>query len=292
MSSGITGSTVPRRELGRRLRRLREEAGVTIAMASKHLEWSTPKIWRIEKGEVGMRSLDVRQMCELYGAAAETAADLEALAKQTRVKDWWRVYGDAIPHRLDLFFGLEQAADTFRWYEPYLVPGIAQTVRYIREVLNADPTLGPDEIEKRIQARLDRQALITRRLDPPQYDFLLDEDFLHRPVVDPKVMVEQLDHLIGLSELSNVTVRVVPYTAGLHPGIATGPFVILGFPKTSRQGFSEPETVYLEDFTGALYLDKPSDVGRYAAAFEDLKGRSLDEGATRDLIRRTTRSLK
>lgn len=292
MSSGITGSTVPRRELGRRLRRLREEAGVTIAMASKHLEWSTPKIWRIEKGEVGMRSLDVRQMCELYGADAETTVGLEALAKQTRVKDWWRAYGDAIPHWLNLFFGLEQAADTFRWYESHLVPGIVQTERYTREVLNADRTLEPDEIENRIRARLDRQALITRRLDPPQYEFLLDEDFLHRPVVSPEVMVEQLDHLVALTELPNVTLRVVPYAAGLHPGVASGPFVILGFPKTTRQGFSEPETVYVEDFTGALYLDKASDVDRYAAAFEDLKERSLDEKTTRDLIHQTTRSLK
>ncbi|HEX6074115.1 MAG TPA: helix-turn-helix transcriptional regulator [Micromonosporaceae bacterium] len=292
MSWETTGSTVPRRELGRRLRRLREEAGVTIAMASRKLEWSSPKIWRIEKGEVGMRSLDVRQMCELYGAEAETTASLEALAKQTKVKDWWRIYRDAIPHSLDLFLGLEEAADTFRWYESHLFPGIAQTERYMRAVLQTDHTLSADEIDTRVEVRLNRQAILRRKIDPPRYDFIVDEDTLRRPVVPSDVMAEQLDHVVKLTELPNVTLRIVPYSAGLHPGVRSGPFVILGFPQTTRSGFSEPDTVYIEDFTGGLYLDKPSDVERYADAFDRLRERSLDESATKDLMRQVARSLK
>lgn len=292
MSLGTTGSTVPRRELGRRLRRLREDAGVTIAMASRKLEWSPPKIWRIEKGEVGMRSLDVRQMCELYGADLETTAGMEALAKQTKAKDWWRIYRDAIPHSLDLLLGLEQAADTFRWYEPHLFPGIAQTARYMRAVLQSDRTFSAEEIEQRAELRLSRQAVVTRKVDPPRYDLIVDEDALRRSFVNPDVMAEQLDHIVELTKLPNVTLWIIPYSAGLHPGTRSGPFVILGFPPATRSGFSEPDTVYVEDFSGGLYFDKPSDVERYADAFEDLRQGALDESASRDLIEQVARSLK
>lgn len=283
MGWGTTASTVPRRELGRRLRKLREDAGVTIARASKKLEWSPPKIWRIEKGEVGMRSLDVRQMCEIYGADPETTAGLEALAKETKVKDWWRAYGEAIPQWLDLFLGLEEAAETFRWYEAHAVPGIIQTERYVQAMLQADKSLSAEEIDKRVKARLERQAIITRRLDPPRYEFVLEEDVLRRPLVPADVMAEQLGHLAHISELPNVSLRVLPYSTGMHPGITAGPFVILKFPQ-SRNGFSEPETVYTEDLTGALYLDKSSDVERYVDAFNELRDRSLDEEASREAI--------
>jgi len=292
MGWGTTGSTVPRRELGRRLRRLREDAGVTIAQASKKLEWSPPKIWRIEKGEVGMRSLDVRQMCELYGADVDTTATLEALAKQTKVKDWWRVYGDAIPPTLDLFLGLEEAADTFRWYESHLFPGMTQTERYMRAVLHADDTLSKGEIDTRVEVRLNRQAILRRKIDPPRYDFIVDEGALKRPVVAPALMAEQLDHLLSLMELPNVVLRIVPHSAGLHPGTRSGPFVILGFPSNARSSFSEPDTVFIENFTEDLYLDKPSEVELYAHAFDKLREISLDDSATRDVIQQTARSLK
>src|SRR5687768_16016265 len=105
------GSTVPRRQLGRYLRQLREDARITVKAAADALEWSTPKIWRIESGIVSMRALDVEAMCRVYGAPADITQALMGLAKETKAKGWWHSYGDAIPGWFELYVGLESAAN-------------------------------------------------------------------------------------------------------------------------------------------------------------------------------------
>jgi transcriptional regulator with XRE-family HTH domain len=279
--AGNVGSTVPRRELGRRLLKLRNDVGLTRHAAAKKLEWSEPKVWRIETGQIALRTHDVELMCRIYGADEETSTALVALAPETRTKDWWRVYAEAIPQGLDLLFGLELAASEFRWWEPQLVPGVLQTERYARTVIEGDGSLTNDEIELRIRARLDRQSLLFNRVDPPRFTFLIDEDTLNRPIA-PDVMRDQLRRLDDVTTLNHVTLRVVPRTAGLHEGLA-GQFTILNFP-TSRSGFSEPTTVYSDGWITPLYYTKSQEVDRYIAAFDRLTTRSLDEEASRALI--------
>jgi transcriptional regulator with XRE-family HTH domain len=121
------GSTVPRRQLGRYLRRAREEAQVTVKAAADALEWSTPRIWRIENGTVGMRALDVKAMCELYEASPELTEALTALARETKAKGWWQSYGDALPSWFELYVGLEAAASRIRYLQSDVVPGLLQT---------------------------------------------------------------------------------------------------------------------------------------------------------------------
>lgn len=283
MAQGAIGSTVPRRELGRQLRRLREEAGITIANSAKELETSSPRIWRIEKGVIAMRSVEVRLMCELYGADKETTAALMALAKETKAPDWWRVYGDAIPQGLDLLYGLEQAAMRFRWWEPQLIPGVLQTERYATAVMEADSTLSSNDAELLIKARMDRQPLLLTRSDGPKLDFLIDEGVLDGPV-SPDVMREQLDRLLEVKRsLPNVTLRVVPSSAGLHEGKMAGSFTILDFPH-NRQGDGEPTTVYSDAWITPLYFTKPHEVDRYVKAFDAITKRSLDERKSVDVI--------
>ena len=104
------GSTVPRRQLGRYLRDLRSAAGLTVRAAARELERSEPTIWRIESGLTSTRSVEVRVMCEPYGATAEMTAALMALAKETKARGWWQAYGDVVPEWMDLYIGLEAAA--------------------------------------------------------------------------------------------------------------------------------------------------------------------------------------
>ncbi|MGH3912269.1 MAG: helix-turn-helix domain-containing protein [Pseudonocardiaceae bacterium] len=125
--SGITGSTVPRRQLGRYLRDLRKGSRLTALTAATQLEWTEAKIWRIETGRTGMRSLDVEAMCKLYGAPPELTTALMALAKETKARGWWHAYGDVIPEGFDLYIGLEEVASHLAWYEAELVPGLLQT---------------------------------------------------------------------------------------------------------------------------------------------------------------------
>lgn len=291
MTESITGSTVPRRQLGRHLRELRNGARLTVRAAA--LEWSEPKIWRIETGQTSMRSLDVETMCKIYGAAPELTQALMGLAKETKGRGWWHAYGDVIPESFDLYIGLEEAASRISEYSAELVPGIFQTEDYARALIQADnPGVGDGEIERRVHVRMARQALLTRPVAATAVEVALAEGVLRRPVGGSKVMADQLERLVELNGLETVSIRVVPYAAGLHAGIMSGPFVILRFPANGTGRDMEPPTVYVEGCTGALYLDKPNEIERYSGAFESIWGAALDEADSGRLLERATRELR
>src|SRR5215469_215781 len=126
MADQMTGSTVPRRQLGRYLRDLRNQAGLTAKAAAQQLERSEPTIWRIETGQTSVRSIDVELMCRLYGASPEMTEALTRLARETKARGWWQAYGDAVPEWFDLYVGLEAAAAPLLWYEQELIPGLLQ----------------------------------------------------------------------------------------------------------------------------------------------------------------------
>ncbi|MGH3771098.1 MAG: helix-turn-helix domain-containing protein [Pseudonocardiaceae bacterium] len=290
--SATTGSTVPRRQLGRYLRDLRNQARLTVRSAATRFEWSEAKIWRIETGQTSLRSLDVETMCRIYGAPPDVTEALMGLAKETKARGWWHSYGDAIPEGFDLYIGLEEAASRFAWYESELVPGLLQTEDYARTVIRADkPGVDDAEIERRVHVRIARQALLTRVTDPPVLDVVLNEAILHRPVGGHDVMVNQLERLAKASELPTVSLRVMPFRAGLHYGIMSGPFEILRFPLNGTGQQTEPPTVYVDGFTGDLYLDKPHEIERYDTAFTNIWESSLDEGASQELITQVAREL-
>ncbi len=282
MHEAMTGSTVPRRQLGRGLREARMAARMTVRASAKTLEWSEAKMWRIETGQVSMRSHDVETMCRVYGVPDRTAEVLTALAKETKARGWWHSYGDVIPSWFDVFVALEGAASELRMYQSELVPGLFQTAAYARAVLGASPTgVEPDELERRVLLRMQRQSLITRTTDPARLDVVLNEAVLRRPVGGGAVMAAQCRHLYDIGELPNVTLGVVPFTAGWHLGCEAGPFTILRFPTGGNGVELEPTTVYVQGFTGALYLDQPHEVARFTAAFEDMARMILDDSGER-----------
>src|SRR5450759_1645068 len=151
MPEGTTGSTVPRRQLGRYLRELRNQERLTVRLAAEKLEWSEAKIWRIETGQTSLRSLDVEAMCKIYGARPDLTEALMGLAKETKARGWWHAYGDAIPERFDVYIGLEEAASQLSWYASELVPGLLQTEDYGRTLIAADnPGVAEEEISRRV----------------------------------------------------------------------------------------------------------------------------------------------
>ncbi|MFY1697338.1 MULTISPECIES: helix-turn-helix domain-containing protein [unclassified Solwaraspora] len=272
-----TGSTVPRRQLGRHLRQLREEARMTVKAAATALEWSTPKIWRIETGATSMRSLDVEAMCKVYGASPEITEALMGLAKETRARGWWHSYGDAIPEWFELYVGLESGATRLRKYEAHLIPGLLQTKAYATRVYEAGrPDMKREDVDRGVALRLDRQALLTRATPPaPQVDIILDEAVLRRDID-----AEQLNQIVTVSRQPNVSVRVVPFSAGLHRAtLANGAFTILDF-----DGSDEPTIVYADGLTGALYLDKPAEAAAYEEVWSTVESTALSEAQSRKLI--------
>jgi transcriptional regulator with XRE-family HTH domain len=286
------GSTVPRRQLGRYLRALRAEADLTVRAAAKELERSEPTLWRIEAGQVAVRALDVEQMCRLYGAKEEMTKALMALARETKAKGWWQTYGDVVPEWFDLFVGLEAAATRMDEYEHSVVPGLFQTEGYARTVISAEhPDESGGEIARQVELRLGRQAILRRPIDPPVLRVALRESVLRSLVGGAAVMANQLDHLAEVSEMPNVSLRIVPAPVGYHPGIVTGAFTILKYPLNGGGQESEPPTIYQELYAGALYLDKPSEAERFDAAFGAIWNTALDEPASRDLIGRTAEDI-
>ncbi|MEV5823358.1 helix-turn-helix transcriptional regulator [Micromonospora haikouensis] len=278
------GSTVPRRQLGRALRDLRTEAGVTLDGAAEALYCSRQKVWRIESGLGAVRPIDVQGMCQVYGATRELTKALTALAAETRAKGWWHSYGDAIPDWFEMYVGLEAAASRLREYDDTLIPGLLQTRGYAQGVYQHRSRISQEERDRLVDVRLQRQTLLERRLPPsPQFEVVLSEAVLLRVVGNPATMAEQLRHLLDAGKLPHVSIRVLPLAAGLHFGAVAGPFVMLDFPLRNRVE-PEPSVVYSESLTGALYLDRKEELAIYEEVWASLTSLALDEQQSRQLI--------
>jgi len=274
--------TVRRRRLVNELRRLREAAGLTIEEVAEKLECSASKVSRIETGRVGAGPRDVRDMLGLYGVDSAQVDELVQLAREARRKAWWTAYGDVVPGP---YVGLEAEAESVRTYQALLIPGLLQSEGYIRALIRqVSLDVSDEEVDRRVQVRAARQALLVED-DPLTLWVVLDEAALRRLVGGPEVMSEQLDRLREVATLPNVTLQVVPFSAGGHAGM-DGPFVILGFPE-----HRDPDMVYIESTRSGVYLEHKDDVRRYAHMFEQLTASALTPDESDALIAAVAREL-
>lgn len=264
---GKRGSpTVRRRRLGAELRRFRESAGLTIDFVAEKLECSTSKISRLETGQTGASPRDVRDMLKLYDVRPDELDDLLQVAREARQKGWWQPYGALLN---GAYVGFEAAAAGIQSYEAQCVPGLLQTREYAGSLIRAGRlNTAPDEFEDRIRVRMVRQALLTQD-DPIDFWVVLDEAVLHRPVGGPAVMRQQLDHLVKMAELPNVTLQVLPFSIGAHSGM-DGSFVILHFPDDV-----DPDMAFVAMATGGVFQEKPDEMRRYAMIFDHLRSAAL-----------------
>ncbi len=279
--------TVKRRRLAAELRHHREAASLTIDEVAERLEWSTAKISRIENARVSVLPRDVKFLLRTYGLSESDDAweVLLTLARESRQKGWWQQYGEAVPDWFEVFVGLEAEAATIWGYDAEFVPGILQTEEYARAVHRAQLiTATEDEIDRLVRVRMARQELLTSD-DAAQVWLVLNEAVIRRVVGSPQIMREQLGRLIDASKLPNVTLQVVPFTAGAHPAM-DGSFSLLAFPEPS-----DPNIVYIEYHTGALYLEKRADVTRYSLMFDHLRAAALSVDASRDNMARVAEEL-
>lgn len=279
------GSSVPRRSLGRYLRQAREAAGVSLEAAARDLEWSRAKMYRVEGGQSPLRRHDVMAMCTLYRISAEHAEALVALATETKAKGWWHSYGQAVPAWFDLYLGLEAAAARLRHYESGVIPGLLQIPEYAAAVFRTKPGASEAEVQQKVAVRMERKKLLERRLPPaPSFDVIIDEAVLRRPIPDRPAMQQQLAYLVNLAAREpHISVRVLPSAIGPHVASTAGDFVILDFPAEGPRQ-AEPTTIYSQNLTGALYLDKPDEVDAYERVWTGLCELSLDERATEQLV--------
>jgi transcriptional regulator with XRE-family HTH domain len=259
----ISGSTVVRRQLGRRLRRLREAAGKTERDIEEAQLASRAKLWRIESGKSPIKVADVRALCWLYGADQPTTDALAGLAAGTTAQGWWEDYGDVLPGWFSLYLGLEAAATEIRIYDPELVHGLLQTPEYVRALRQAsNPGGDDDDIRRQIKLRRERQHILNNRTPPLRVIAVLGAGVLARQVGGPEVMTEQIERLHVLAQRDNIDIRVLPWEAGAHAAMV-GAFTILDFDDPD-----DPAVVYLETQTGARYLEKADELAEYRRIFE------------------------
>lgn len=278
-SPGSGGPTIRRLLLGTQLRRLREAAGITRDDAGNTIRASGSKISRLELGRVSFKKRDVADLLTLYGVDDERERErVLALARQANEPGWWQTFSDLLPSWFESYVGLEESAARIRTYEVQFVPGLLQTAGYARALTSrGHPESASDDIERRVHLRMTRAQLLTRP-DPPRYWAVVDEAALRRPIGGRQVMRGQLEHLMDISKLPNVTVQVAPFRLGAHPAEG-GAFTLLRFPQPDL-----PDVVYMEQLAGALFLDSRSDVDQYTQAMEQLCVEAATPNDSADLI--------
>ena len=276
MASNVN-PTVRRRRLGQELRRLRELKGMTAEEVAERLLVSQSKISRLENGRRSISQRDVRDLCGVYEVEDQRVVEsLMEMARDSRQQGWWHAFGD-IPY--SVYIGLETDAESLRVYEPQIITGLLQTRSYAEALIQgALPETSPADIEKRVQVRMRRQERIAAENNPLRLWVVLDEAALHRRVGNNLVMREQLEHLSEMSRLPHVTVQVLPFEVGAHPGL-NGQYAILEFADAA-----DSSVVYLEGVTSDLYLEKAHDVQKYAVMYEHLRAQALNVEDSRKFI--------
>lgn len=272
-----------RRRLAAELRRLRGEASLSIEETAARLKWPGSKVSRIENRQVGVSPRDLRKLLDLYDVGdCAFREELLELGRRATERGWWQSYSSGvIPNAYANLIGLEAEAATIRTYEPELVPGLLQTADYARAVIRAGrPGDTSGEIDRRVEVRLERQEVLTRSSPPPpKVGVVLNEGVLARRVGGPEVMRAQLEHLMKERDRANITVQILPFSAGEHPAMV-GPFTMLTFLDPA-----DPGVVNVENVMGALALEKPEDTRSYEEVWNAIQAKAASPSDSRAIMR-------
>ncbi|MFI9585441.1 helix-turn-helix domain-containing protein [Streptomyces sp. NPDC052236] len=275
--------TVWRRWLAFELARLRKEAALDQKDVAKALRCTVGKVSYYETAErpVVVRDLD-EVLLPLYNVPQERWPLYLRAAADSRKKGWWESYGeDPLPSWFSLFVGLEQGASQIRAYESEAMPGLLQTKAYTDAITRRGTAEQLDaHVDRRVELRMTRQSVLSREGGPLRLWTVLSEAVLRRMVGSPAVMREQLVHLTEMAHSPKITVQVMPFTRGAHPGMAAGPFQILGFPWPT-----DPGVVYVQHQAGATYLEAADEIQAHTVAFEHLVALALSPDESIDMVR-------
>lgn len=277
----MAGPTIRRRQLAKRMRHLRELAGKTPREAAEWVGTTTSTISKIENAKHSVQLAHIKLLLQLYGVEPPDSDEILRLAREANQRGWWTSssYGDTLPKWLRDYVGLENDAEEIWAYDPELIHGLLQTPGYVRAVVAAaQPGSSPADLDRSVDLRQARQDKL-HSANPPKLNIILGEGALRRTVGGPDTMAAQLDTVLHLAKLDHISLRVLPFTAGAHPAMVS-PFILLRFD-------TEPDNmnvVYLEHDTGALYLERPTDIDRYTWIFTEATRLALAEDASNHLV--------
>ena len=280
------------RRLARELREVRIGAEMQGNAVADSLGWSASKVSRIETGRIGISPGDLDLLIDLYHVPDEQAEYLRRLAPAARTRGWWDAYADSISEGYAGLLRLESGSQALRSYCAVLPHPLLMTPDYIRQVVLATwQTPSPQEIDRRVRVCRRRQAVLEQDDPHPRLNLavVIDEAVLRRSAVSPgltddqKVHARQLEHLAAAASWPNVSLQILPFSAGIPP-VSAGSFSIL-----ESRATGAPDVVYLENKTRIFFVDGEPEVHRYARDFELLTEMSLSTADSIDFLRQVAR---
>lgn len=271
----------PRQRLvGLSLRQYRESLGYSLGDAARILECDVSKISRVETGQRGIRPKELRELLAEYGVEAAVRDALAAMARPRRDSGWWSVYGDALAGGYLDFVAAESAASAIAAYAPVQVPELLQTAGYAQAVIAADASVPQDAEPMIVDAALAHQEAVLHERGPT-LTVVIGEAALRQRAGGADVMRAQLRHLAGLADSNpQVTIRLLPFTAGAPSAGGTGGFTVLQFGQVPVLGL-----VHVAGPSGGICPDSPAASAKYLRAFTHLESLSLSPEASARRIR-------
>jgi transcriptional regulator with XRE-family HTH domain len=277
--------TLRQRRLGAELRKLRERAGLTATGAAELLGVNQARISMIETGRTPISADRLRSMAHVYDCTDEPLIDALAAMTGRRTRGWWEEYREHVPVALVDLAELEHHASALRVALLIHIPALLQTTDHARALFRAVvPPMRQYEIEHRLTHRMKRQGVL-HRVDPPPYTAIIHEAALRMNFGGPGVARGQLKHLLDMSELPHVTVRVIPFGTDQFPTTGQSFDYVEGL-------VTQLDTVQLDSHHGACeFLDAEAQLSKYRSVLNRMESCALDPVETRDLIHHIIRDL-
>lgn len=279
--------TVRLRRLAAELRRLRNAADISNRdEVTEKTGINAATLYRIETAKARPQMRTLKALLDLYEADQEQRDYLTALCRDAGKQGWLRPYHSDLPEEYTAYISFEDEAQGSRNYESLFIPGLLQTEDYARAVIQGVlPAATEEEVEDRVRARMERQAVLTRE-KPLKFWAVVDEAALHRVVGGAQVMRDQLVHLADTVKAPNVTFQVIPFGAGAHPGMP-GQFVLMDF-----EDPMDTDLIYIDSMAGDLFLESDADIRRYRSIFDTLVAVALSPNASASLVAEIASQLK
>ena len=283
-----TSTTLPRRQLGRALRDARQKLGQTLEQAADTMgQVGRSTLNRLELGEIEKpKPYLIEFICKYYGLPDDDIEYLKALATQANTKSWWQSSRDLLRKGFVTYLGLESAAEQLYVFQSLILPGLLQSADYAKATASG-PFSTPDSeaaIDQLVAFRTQRASILTRKHKPVKGEFVISESVLHTVVGSSRIMRGALRHVADLSLRDNITVRILPGTAGFPAGDPVVPHIILDFPRGPR-GITEPSVVYTETMVGSMFFEDKGDLELFRKIHEFVRNASYEENESRDLLR-------
>ncbi|MCX4632826.1 helix-turn-helix transcriptional regulator [Streptomyces sp. NBC_01443] len=282
--------TLRRRRLGGLLADCRDRAGLSSEEAATRMGWHHTKLSKVENARAGVTPKDINLLMSTYGVTdVDLISALQGLARDAAKQGWWATYGDVVANPYKDYLYLESDAVGIRFYGGHLVPGLLQRPEYAKAIITgtAMPPKTSQEVQALVDVRMARQAVLSRADRSP----LKLRAVIHQSVLrqefrgEPSIMLDQLEHLLYMSDRTNITIQVMPMSASAHPGLL-GLFSVVDFEKPW------PTVVQLENILGGTFVEGTEDVQQFDDAFEGIVAEALPVDASREAIKNRIKEIR